>query len=279
MTSSPQTPKDLWDPNEILDDSLILSTTDKTDDEIAELLELREEEDFWDGLTIGGPVPPLFPKQKSNGILIVGKAPGTAEAAHGEPFTGPSGRLLDKILDRCNIVRNETTFTNAFRMQPAWTTNAEGKKTNNDVSLFFTPDISQGNARLPPFNNMFVKTGPDTHIRDLWKLARQMRPRLIIGLGKIAAWALTGEATIQGRTGMPLLNEPITLNHGNPPIFLTNHPAYALHKNSEAIGLQIAADIKDAYTYMLEQEAQATKEAEEAQKTNSNTPPASTQPI
>lgn len=208
------------------------------------------DNEFWAGISLGGPVEPTYPTNEPNGVIIVGKAPGTAEVAHAAPFTGPSGRLLDKMLDRAGIDRSATLLTNVFRMQPAWTTNAEGKRNNNDVSLFFTPDITEANTKIPPLNDLYVKNGPDEHVRDLWRLVRQTRPKLIIGLGQIAAWGLTGNETLRDRSGIPLFDNEINRKHGNAPIFLTSHPALAQHKNSEAIALQIAADIKTAYEWL-----------------------------
>jgi DNA polymerase-1 len=56
-------------------------------------------------------VPTQFPKE-SNGIAIVGEAPGHREGRTGKPFTGPSGQLLDAVLSASGIDRSECIVTN-----------------------------------------------------------------------------------------------------------------------------------------------------------------------
>jgi len=46
-------------------------------------------------------------------IAFVGEAPGVQEARTGQPFIGPSGRLLDLVMDYHGIKRNEVFLTNA----------------------------------------------------------------------------------------------------------------------------------------------------------------------
>lgn len=51
-------------------------------------------------------------------IGIVGEAPGFQEAQRGVPFTGPSGKLLDRVLDYHGIERDEVLLTNACLCRP-----------------------------------------------------------------------------------------------------------------------------------------------------------------
>jgi len=57
-----------------------------------------------------GPVPAR--------LAIVGEAPGYKEAKEGMPFTGPSGRLLDMVLDHHGIDRDGTFVTNTVLCRP-----------------------------------------------------------------------------------------------------------------------------------------------------------------
>lgn len=54
----------------------------------------------------------------ANGIAVVGEAPGANEARLGVPFTGVSGRLLDKVLQYNHISRDDTFLTNACSCRP-----------------------------------------------------------------------------------------------------------------------------------------------------------------
>lgn len=45
-------------------------------------------------------------------IMLIGEAPGMVELCEGRPFVGPSGRLLDTILLRCGLARQQLYVTN-----------------------------------------------------------------------------------------------------------------------------------------------------------------------
>jgi uracil-DNA glycosylase family 4 len=53
-------------------------------------------------------------------IVIVGEAPGAVETRTGIPFTGPSGRLLDKVLEHHGIDRDGVRFTNVAACHPPY---------------------------------------------------------------------------------------------------------------------------------------------------------------
>ena len=71
-----------------------------------------------------------YPKSPKgwNKIVLVGEAPGAEEARLGRPFVGRSGQLLDKILERAGIDREQCLIANVFRFQPP----------ANKVDHFFT---------------------------------------------------------------------------------------------------------------------------------------------
>ncbi len=200
---------------------------------------------IWSTISLGGPVEPSLPTEEWNGLLLVGKAPGDAELAHNAPFTGKSGRLLDRILAHHGINRRACMITNAFRMQPLWSVDAEGRKNPNDITHFFTHDPTIANANLPRLNDRYVLSGPDQHIRDLWRLARRYKPKLIVAMGGIASWAITGDGSLKGRVG-----EMISHDCCGAPALITYHPAYALHKKDESMAALIAEHFGMAKTYL-----------------------------
>ena len=63
-------------------------------------------------------VPSALPTAEGNGIAVVGEAPGANEARLGIPFTGVSGKLLDKVLQHYHIDRDSTLLTNACSCRP-----------------------------------------------------------------------------------------------------------------------------------------------------------------
>lgn len=54
-----------------------------------------------------------LPSTTPNGIAFLGESPGTHEKRKGEPFVGPSGRLLNEVLKIHDISRDATLLTNA----------------------------------------------------------------------------------------------------------------------------------------------------------------------
>src|SRR4030042_4178647 len=58
------------------------------------------------------------PEAATNGILLLGEAPGAAEEEEGTPFTGPSGRLLHWALKCSGIDRHKCWVTNSLLCRP-----------------------------------------------------------------------------------------------------------------------------------------------------------------
>ena len=51
-------------------------------------------------------------------VVLVGEAPGEKEDYKGLPFIGPSGYLLDKMLDEAGFHSSQTWFTNPYKTRP-----------------------------------------------------------------------------------------------------------------------------------------------------------------
>jgi DNA polymerase len=51
-------------------------------------------------------------------ILFLGEAPGREEDLTGEPFVGPAGQLLDRIIKACTLTREEIYICNVLRCRP-----------------------------------------------------------------------------------------------------------------------------------------------------------------
>ncbi|WCF05752.1 uracil-DNA glycosylase [Paenibacillus thiaminolyticus] len=51
-------------------------------------------------------------------ILLLGEAPGAKEAETGRPFVGNSGRLLNKYLQKADILRENAYVTNVIKVRP-----------------------------------------------------------------------------------------------------------------------------------------------------------------
>lgn len=71
-------------------------------------------------------------------LMIVGEAPGTQENKQGAPFVGPSGKLLEQILNSVAFTSEKDVFiTNAvFRMPPGTGDRPIRKPTNAEIDYY-----------------------------------------------------------------------------------------------------------------------------------------------
>ena len=133
--------------------------------------------------------------------MIVGEAPGADEDAHGEPFVGQAGRLLDAMLASVGRSRERNAFiANVLKCRPPG---------NRDPA-------------------------PDEVAQCLPYLKRQIEllaPRLILVVGKFASAALLGrEASIASLRGK---EHRVSIAGRTIPVIVTYHPAYLLRSPQE----------------------------------------------
>lgn len=110
-------------------------------------------------------VLPEMPDGPSNGIMLLGEAPGAAEEAETAPFTGPSGRLLNWALKCSGIDRHRCWVSNTILCRPP----------SNDIGGF---EASSAKRSCAP--------GLAAEI----KAARSAGVRVIVALGETAMRAL-----------------------------------------------------------------------------------------
>jgi DNA polymerase len=135
-------------------------------------------------------------------ILFVGEAPGVEEDLSGQPFTGPAGELLTKILTAMGLGRDSVFITNIVKCRPD------------------TPGDSVGNR----------KPRPDEVSKCLPWLERQIdlvQPRVLVALGASAVEGLLGKGT----TGIAQLRGAWQ-NYRGIPLMPTYHPAYLLRNQA-----------------------------------------------
>ena len=64
-------------------------------------------------------------------IMFVGEAPGADEDKQGEPFVGRAGKLLDKIIEACQMKRSEIYIANILRCRPPGNRNPSDEEAAN----------------------------------------------------------------------------------------------------------------------------------------------------
>ncbi len=134
--------------------------------------------------------------------MVVGEAPGEQEDLQGEPFVGPAGQLLDRMLLALGLTRGEAEparqvyIANTLKCRPPRNRNPEPAEL----------------ARCLPF---------------LERQVALVQPRVILAMGRFAVQALLGS------------DEPIGKLRGRVhqwqgrPLVVTYHPAYLLRQPTE----------------------------------------------
>ncbi len=136
-------------------------------------------------------------------LVFVGEAPGAEEEKLGEPFVGPAGQLLTKMITAMGLQRSHMYITNIVKYRPAIEGGTQGSKNRR-------PTAEEIAAGLP-------------HLRR--ELAA-LRPRVLVALGAIALEGLAGEPIPIGRArGQWRTFEGV-------PVMPTFHPSYLLHNEA-----------------------------------------------
>lgn len=141
-------------------------------------------------------------------IALVGEAPGQEEERAGEPFVGPAGQLLDKILQAMQLDRQTVYLTNVVKFRPR-----DGQARD------------QGSANRKPTAAELAAFRPLIQ-RELELIA----PQVIVALGASAHHGLLGEELPVGRARGTTRTLPGT----EIPVLTTYHPSYLLRQVGSA---------------------------------------------
>ncbi len=135
-------------------------------------------------------------------IVLVGEAPGAEEERQGEPFVGPAGQLLTKILRVMGLERDQVYITNICKYRPAMENQGGGNR----------PPSPQEMASCLDF------------VREELAI---IRPKVIVALGGTAITGLLGikQGVMSARGKF--------YEFGGMPVMATLHPSYLLRKEAE----------------------------------------------
>ena len=129
--------------------------------------------------------------------MIVGEAPGQEEDRRGEPFVGRAGKLLDEMLRAVGLDRDTVFIANILKCRPP--------------------------------NNRDPSADEATACREyLERQIAQIRPKIILAVGRIAAQRLLDSDSPVGR----LRGRQHALPDGLP-VVVTYHPAYLLRSPTQ----------------------------------------------
>jgi uracil-DNA glycosylase family 4 len=136
-------------------------------------------------------------------IMFVGEAPGAEEEVQGEPFVGPAGQLLNKMIAGMALSRGEVYIGNIMNWRPDLPLGPDGVQTGN----------------RPPTDGEMAHCLP--YLRAQIEI---VNPRLLVALGATAAKGLLGSKAfgalgeVRGRWH----------DFSGRPLMVTYHPSYIL---------------------------------------------------
>lgn len=116
-------------------------------------------------------------------IMIVGEAPGDQEIRESAPFVGSSGQELSKMLMEAGIHRSGCFVTNVIRIKPP----------GGDINSFIAEKKKDVTPQHGAVRDKMVMPPVWEGISLLEREIEMVRPNVIIALGNVAMWALTGK--------------------------------------------------------------------------------------
>lgn len=140
-------------------------------------------------------------------IFFCGEAPGADEEVQGEPFVGPAGQLLTKMIKAMGLERAEVYIGNIMNWRPEMPTPAGVEQVGN----------------RPPTPEEMAYCLP--HLKAQLEI---VRPALIVALGATAAAGLLGAGSF--RTLGEIRGK--WQQFAGLPVMVTYHPSYLLRNNS-----------------------------------------------
>lgn len=160
-------------------------------------------------------------------IFGVAEAPGENEEIYKKPLVGSAGHILNGMLSEAGLNRQDLSLGNVLRFRPA------GNVLENFVET--RKRLAQQKSMLP-YGDRYVLPWCKEHIESLYAEIESVQPNVIVAMGNLSLWALTGESGVSNWRASSLPAKRILPNgcfapflrkDGQPfkviPIY---HPAY-----------------------------------------------------
>lgn len=151
-------------------------------------------------------------------IMFVGEAPGADEEIQGEPFVGPAGQLLTKMIQAMGLKREEVYIGNIMNWRPEIATAGGGSQVGN------RPPTEQEMRYCLPYLRAQIEV---------------VNPQLLVALGATAAQGLLGFGSFRA------LGDIRGKWHefSGKPLMVTYHPSYILRNQSNRSKRMIWEDL------------------------------------
>lgn len=132
-------------------------------------------------------------------VMFTGEAPGKQEDRTGQGFQGAAGAIFDEMLEYLGLARDRIWLNNAVRCRP-----------------------SDGGRKNRPPQLMEIDACRHWLFHDVDKVA----PRVVVTLGRVPFYAVTGIRDWSGYVGRPVTLGPQRM------VFALRHPAYLIYRRS-----------------------------------------------
>ena len=151
-------------------------------------------------------------------IMFVGEAPGAEEEVMGEPFVGPAGQLLTKMIQAMGLKREQVYIGNIMNWRPELPVIGGGEQYGNRP-----PSEEEMRYCLP-----YLRAQIDV-----------VNPALLVALGSTAAQGLLGFGTFKALGDV----RGKWREFAGKPLMITYHPSYILRTQSNRSKRMIWEDL------------------------------------
>jgi len=151
-------------------------------------------------------------------IMFVGEAPGAEEEQQGEPFVGPAGQLLTRMIGGMGLSRGDVYISNIMNWRPQMPVNESGVQYGN------RPPTSDEMAYCLPYLRAQI---------DI------VNPALLVALGTTAAQGLLGPGSFKALGEV----RGHWAEFAGRPLMITYHPSYILRNQSNRSKRMIWEDL------------------------------------
>jgi len=140
-------------------------------------------------------------------ILFIGDAPGIEEEEKGEPFVGPAGQLLDRMIVGMGLTRASVYLASVLHFRPEPASNTDGEQAANR-----TPTPAELVYCMP-----YVKAQIEV-----------VKPTVIVALGSSVAQGILGPGSFKALGDV----RGQWKEYCSIPLLVTYHPSYILRNSS-----------------------------------------------
>lgn len=144
--------------------------------------------------------------------MIVGEVPSETEVERGEAFAGGSGFELNKMLHEAGLMRSDAYVTNVCKVRPP----------GGQLSAFMATKKKDVGPQHSLLRDRWCTREVHEGCSELLAEIEMVQPHIIIAMGNLALWALTGKWGVAKWRGSQLKTP------GGRKVIPTYHPSYVI---------------------------------------------------